>query len=41
LRFFSDAKRPVHMGPYPTERLVRSDLMPSMEAMPAMRPLEF
>ncbi len=41
LRFFSDAKRPVHMGPYPTERLARSALMPSMEVMPPMRPLEF
>ncbi len=41
LRFFSDANRPVHMGPYPSERLARSDAMPDLSTVPAARPLIF
>ncbi len=41
LRFFSDKDRPVHMGPYPTERLARSDTVPDLAAVPAMEQLTF
>jgi len=41
LRFFSDKTRPVHMGPYPTERLARSGQRPDLGAVPPMRPLSF
>ncbi len=40
VRFFSDAKRPVHLGPYPLERLARGP-MPDLTAVPASRPLSF
>jgi hypothetical protein len=40
IRFFSDRKRPVHLGPYPLERLARG-AMPDLESVPAMRPLSF
>jgi len=40
LRFFSDATRPVHLGPYPLERLARGP-MPDLSAVPPMRPLSF
>lgn len=41
LRFFTDAARPVHLGPYPLERLTRSDNPPDLDAVPPMRPLSF
>ncbi len=41
MRFFSDRHRPVHMGPYPLERLARSDRMPDLAAVPAMRQVSF
>ena len=41
IRFFSDRKRPVHFGPYPLERLSRSDAMPDLEALPTFSPLSF
>ncbi len=40
IRFFSDAKRPVHLGPYPLERLSRG-AMPDLEAVPPFEPLNF
>lgn len=41
MRFFSDKARPVHMGPYPTERLARRDNRPDLSSVPPMRPLVF
>ena len=40
IRLFSDRKRPVHMGPYPVERLARQDTA-DLAAVPAMTPLRF
>lgn len=34
LRFFSDKDRPVHMGPYPTERLARLAQVPDLRGVP-------
>ena len=39
IRFFSDKDRPVHLGPYPLERLLRTSVPPDLEALPAMPPL--
>ncbi|MFZ5961928.1 4Fe-4S double cluster binding domain-containing protein [Thalassococcus sp. BH17M4-6] len=39
LRIFSDAGRPVHLGPYPLERLRRGPL--SLDGAPAFAPLSF
>ncbi len=38
IRFFSDRKRPVHLGPYPLERLKRAAALPagSVPPMPAL-----
>lgn len=41
LRFFSDRNRPVHMGPYPLERLARVPTMPDLAAIRQMRPVVF
>lgn len=41
LRFFSDKHRPVHMGPYPLERLARTDAKPDLAAVPPMTPISF
>jgi len=41
IRFFSDRHRPVHMGPYPLERLERAGTMPDLTAVPAMARLNF
>ncbi len=41
LRVFSDKDRPVHLGPYPLERLARQDDMPDLIGLPAMPPLDF
>ncbi|MEZ5932958.1 MAG: 2Fe-2S iron-sulfur cluster-binding protein [Alphaproteobacteria bacterium] len=41
IRFFSDRKRPVHLGPYPLERLARAERMPDLASLPAMPPLSF
>ena len=38
-RIFSDRNRPVHLGPYPLERLERHDILP--KAIPAFVPLSF
>ena len=40
-RFFSDRKRPVHLGPYPLERLRRRDRLPDLSAVPVMARLDF
>lgn len=40
MRFFSDASRPVHLGPYPLERLRRAD-RPVLEGLPRPTPLAF
>lgn len=40
LRFFSDKHRPVHLGPFPLERLSRATL-PDLSHVPPFRPLEF
>jgi reductive dehalogenase len=41
LRFFSDKRRPVHLGPYPLERLARIEPPPDLAAAPPMAPLSF
>lgn len=41
IRFFSDKSRPMHMGPYPLERLKRQDAMPDLSRVPPFRALEF
>ena len=43
LRFFSDRNRPVHLGPFPLERLARLDpgTLPDPGKVPAFRPLNF
>lgn len=41
LRFFSDRKRAVHMGPYPLERLARAEALPDLSAIPLAAPLAF
>ncbi len=41
MRLFSYRDRPVHLGPYPLERLTRADTAPDLRAVPAMRPLSF
>ena len=40
IRFFSDKSRPVHLGPYPLERLARQDT-PETGGLPSPAPLEF
>ena len=41
MRLFSYRDRPVHLGPYPLERLTRGDESPDLGAVPAMQPLAF
>ncbi len=41
IRFFSDKSRPVHLGPYPCERLARLSAMPDLAGVPATTPLSF
>lgn len=40
-RLFSDRNRPVHLGPYPLERLARSDAVADLGACPPMQPISF
>lgn len=40
-RLFSYRDRPVHLGPYPLERLTRCDSAPDLQALPPMQPLSF
>lgn len=41
MRLFSYRHRPVHLGPYPCERLQRRDDGPELHAVPLMQPLDF
>lgn len=41
VRFFSDKRRPVHLGPYPLERLARSERAAELKLVPAMRAVSF
>ncbi|MES0863097.1 reductive dehalogenase domain-containing protein [Ruegeria sp. SCPT10] len=41
IRFFSDKNRPVHLGPYPLERLARQSAIPDLSALPEMPQLSF
>ena len=41
IRFFSDKKRPVHMGPYPSESLKRLAQLPDLSALPPMTAVAF
>ncbi len=41
MRFFSYRNRPVHLGPYPLERLARRPDMPDLSGAPAMAQLSF
>ncbi len=41
MRLFSTRHRPVHLGPFPLERLARRSDMPSLDAVPPMQPLSF
>jgi reductive dehalogenase len=40
MRFFSTRDRPVHLGPFPLERLARG-MMPDLTAVPPFQPLTF
>ncbi|MEM8741507.1 MAG: NAD-binding oxidoreductase, partial [Pseudomonadota bacterium] len=40
-QFFSAAKRPVHLGRYPLERLYRTSRMPDLARVPVTQPLSF
>jgi len=41
MRLFSYRDRPVHLGPYPLERLQRSPTLPDLSALAPMQPLAF
>ena len=41
MRFFSYRDRPVHLGPYPLERLKRSKVLPDLSGIPAPSGLSF
>jgi hypothetical protein len=41
MRLFSTRSRPVHLGPFPLERLPRRAGLPDLLEVPAMRPLSF
>jgi len=41
MRLFSYRNRPVHLGPFPLERLRRTDTLPDMSALPPMQGLPF
>ncbi|UCE31634.1 MAG: NAD-binding oxidoreductase, partial [Burkholderiales bacterium] len=41
MRLFSYRDRPVHLGPYPLERLPRADRKPDLARVPPMQPLRF
>lgn len=40
-RFFSTADRPLHLGPYPSERLARQAMLPDLTRVPVAAPLRF
>ena len=41
MKLFSYKNRPVHLGPYPLERLRRQREMPDLAAVPAMQPVSY
>ncbi len=41
IRFFSSKRRPMHLGPYPLERLARLRSAPNLETIPRMTPVSF
>ena len=41
LRFFSTKNRAPHLGPYPLERLRRTDVLPDLSQIPLAKPLSF
>ena len=41
MRFFSTKDRPPHLGPFPLERLARTDAMPDLAEVPSSRPVSF
>ncbi|MFN8721182.1 MAG: 2Fe-2S iron-sulfur cluster-binding protein [Rhodospirillales bacterium] len=41
MRLFSTRDRPVHLGPYPLERLARTDATPDLSGLPPMRASDF
>lgn len=41
MRLFSCRDRPVHLGPFPLERLPRASSLPDLARVPPMRPLAF
>jgi len=41
MRFFSYKNRPVHLGPFPLERLARQDAAPDLSRVPDMVPVSF
>ncbi len=41
IRFFSSKNRPVHLGPYPLERLKRTDQLPDLTDVPPSQQLDF
>ena len=41
MRLWSYRNRPVHLGPYPLERLKRTAAMPDLSQVPAVRPLAY
>ena len=41
MKLFSYKDRPVHLGPYPLERLRRQQEMPDLGVVPPMRPVSY
>lgn len=41
MRVFSYKNRPVHLGPYPLERLKRTDIQPDLSCVPPMQAVSF
>ncbi|MCR9059827.1 MAG: hypothetical protein NXI02_21000, partial [Rhodobacteraceae bacterium] len=41
MKFFSDKTRPVHLGPFPMERLARATGLPDLENVPAFTRMPF
>lgn len=40
MRLFSYRNRPVHLGPFPTEKLGRTQVMPDVSRLPSMQPFQ-
>ncbi|MEH6517250.1 MAG: reductive dehalogenase domain-containing protein [Halioglobus sp.] len=41
MKLFSHQQRPVHLGPYPLERLARTHVMPDLSRLPAMQAVSY